>query len=328
MKTTRGLVGAVAIVRHSPYKPANDSETAETQGAARVCETILLGFDGGGSKSSARMTDSAGMLLAEVEAGPSNTRLGLDRVFAVIADCTERALAAAKLDRPVSSVSVAAGLAGLTMERERKRIAEHPHPFAEFVARSDAEIACLGAHHGGDGAILIVGTGSCGLLRRGDAFEQLGGWGFEVSDFGSGAIMGRRAVRMALLALEGCAERTYLAESILAEFDDDPERVVGWAETASPGDYAVFAGWTVDFAGRGDRLADEILAASVAEAELMVAGLMRIGATRIALTGGLASAYTARLKPKFGEVLVEPAGDSLDGALWLARETFMPVPGG
>ncbi|MFT8229552.1 ATPase, partial [Salmonella enterica subsp. enterica serovar Enteritidis] len=60
-------------------------------------------------------------------------------------------------------------------------------PFANIQFTSDAMIANLGAHMGGDGAILILGTGSVGLVKRGEDSFSIGGYGFPISDEGSGA---------------------------------------------------------------------------------------------------------------------------------------------
>jgi glucosamine kinase len=43
-----------------------------------------------------------------------------------------------------------------------------------------------------------------------------------------------------------------------------------------------------------------------------------LGATRIALMGGMAAPYRPHLSARFDALLVAPAGDALDGALALA----------
>src|SRR6516225_5759434 len=97
------------------------------------------------------------------------------------------------------------------------------------AARGAASAAGLGACGGKDGAILIVGTGSCGLAVVDGQRINVGGWGDVVSDDGSGNAIGRAALRRALWALEGLAPAGALAEAILAGFERDPEKMVAWA---------------------------------------------------------------------------------------------------
>ena len=55
------------------------------------------------------------------------------------------------------------------------------------------------------------------------------------------------------------------------------------------------------------------------EIEALVGRLAVEGIDRIALMGGLAPSYRPRLSSRLADLLVEPAGDALDGALGLAR---------
>jgi glucosamine kinase len=49
---------------------------------------------------------------------------------------------------------------------------------------TDAYVAWYGAFEGGDGAILILGTGSCGLAVCGGQRLTIGGWGADIGDDG------------------------------------------------------------------------------------------------------------------------------------------------
>ena len=50
------------------------------------------------------------------------------------------------------------------MKNACDRLLSEKLPFASMVLDTDAYVAWLGAHQGGDGAIsVILGTGSCGL---------------------------------------------------------------------------------------------------------------------------------------------------------------------
>src|SRR5436190_1059620 len=68
---------------------------------------------------------------------------------------------------------------------------------------NDATIACLGAHGGYDGGVVLVGTGSVALAIVNGREIRIGGYGFPISDEGSGAALGLAALRLALKAHDG-----------------------------------------------------------------------------------------------------------------------------
>ena len=79
-------------------------------------------------------------------------------------------------------------------------------PFRRTIITSDAHAACVGAHGGHDGGIIIVGTGSVGWAIRGGRQYRVGGWGLTLSDEGSAAWLGREALSRAQKAEAGLAE--------------------------------------------------------------------------------------------------------------------------
>src|SRR3546814_7119701 len=75
-------------------------------------------------------------------------------------------------------VRVGMGIAGINRMGMKQQIQALDFPFANVQLTSDSIIANLGAHMGGDGAILILGTGSVGLIKRGEDSLSIGGYGF------------------------------------------------------------------------------------------------------------------------------------------------------
>ena len=57
---------------------------------------------------------------------------------------------------------------------------------------------------------------------------HVGGWGYEISDEGSGAALGRDLLRRAIWAHDGRIPRSSLADAVWEEFGDTPERLVDW----------------------------------------------------------------------------------------------------
>jgi glucosamine kinase len=286
-----------------------------------MTDPLYLGIDGGGTACRARLTDAAGQVLGEGRAGGANPRFGLAAATEAILAATHQALGAAGLPAEAAErVHAGFGLAGVGQRRDRAAFLEWRHPFAAAALATDAHAACLGAHAGGDGAVLILGTGSCGLAIVDGLETRIGGWGFPVSDHAGGAWLGLEAIRRGLWAHDGVAGGSDLTEAVMARFDHDPEALVAWLDTAMPRDYGDFAPLVVEHAERLDPVAMALLAQAAHDAAWMIAALQDTGAPRLSVMGGLAPPVVRRLPEPMVEQLAEPLGDALDGALLLARQ--------
>ena len=283
-------------------------------------DTLFLGIDGGGSGCRVRLCDVAGNVLGQGEAGAANTLLGLAKVFDEITEATHQALAqAGRSADDIGQLHAGAGLAGLSLARERQALAAYPHPFASFRAEADAYTACLGAHEGGDGGIVIAGTGSCGLALVGGEAHTVSGWGFALSDQGSGAALGRAALRQALSEHDGIAASTPLGRRIMAHFRNQPEAMFLWSEGASPGDYATFVPWVFPAAEENEGGAMALLGRTAADIAQLVEALVAKGAPAVALVGGLSEPILPWLPDRVRPLLVAARHDPLHGAVMLAK---------
>ena len=281
---------------------------------------LFLGVDGGATRSRARIRDGEGRLLGEAEAGPANTRLGLSQTLREVLSAAQGAAAAAGLGAgDLARLHAGLGLAGATGAEEVERILAAPLPFASTVVDTDAYAAWLGACGGKDGAILIVGTGSCGLAVVDGRRINVGGWGDVVSDDGSGNAIGRAALRRALWALEGLAPAGALAEAILAFFERDPEKMVAWAMAATKTDFARFAPLVFEHAARRDPLALALVEEAATHIARMAGRLLDCGAPSVALIGGLAEPIAPWLPPPLRARLTPPLADAADGAILMAQ---------
>ncbi len=290
-----------------------------------MARQLFLGIDGGGTKTRARIRDESGALLGEGAAGPGNARLG-DLAYAEIMKAAREAATAAKLsDTDVAEMHAGFGLAGTQQDEDRDQIRHRPYPFASVVVDTDAYTSYLGAFRGEDGAILILGTGSGGLAVVKGKRLNVGGWGADIADEGSGMAIGRLAIRKSLWALEGMAPLTPLAQSILKEFDRKAPNAVIWAGKAIPGDYAAFAPRVFEFAEKGDALAVGILEQASSEATMLIRRLLELGAPKVAMIGGVFPRLYRWLAPDIQAKLIEPPGDALDGAILMAQRALQGI---
>ena len=178
------------------------------------------------------------------------------------------------------------GLAGAALTSACDRLLEEPHPFASAAIETDAYAAWLGAHGGSDGAILILGTGSCGLAVVGGKQFYVSGWGAEVSDEASGQMLGREAIRRTLWAYDGRAPMTPLARAMLARFGDDAEKILAFATDARPADYGRLAQMVFEHAAEREPLALALVTEAAADAVRMISRLLDArGAIRLAARG-------------------------------------------
>lgn len=282
--------------------------------------TCFFGVDGGGSRTRVRVADASGRTVAQVEGGSANVYLAYDTALATVEDAIMRAGTAAGLDTSTWSGAVLGlGLAGISSAAVGARVTAHFAPrFGRVVACNDAVIACLGAHAGRDGGLVIAGTGSAAVLRLDGRDTTFGGRGFLLGDDGSGAVMGRQIWRRALRAHDGLEARTPLLGDLMAEFSHDPVAVIAWGRHATSGQFGAYAPLIFAAALDGDPAALDVVAeASRAIAELVTILLHR-AAPRVSLVGGLAEPLRPFLPERVLTRLQPALQDALAGALFLA----------
>src|SRR6476469_4052880 len=281
---------------------------------------LFVGVDGGGTGCRARIEDAHGNLVGNGIAGPAALRIGVDRALAEVEKaCRAAAEDAGLKDNALGSMHAAVGLAGVGRKGALEELLLRPHPFRSVIYAHDATIACIGAHGARDGGIVIIGTGSVCFAVVDGREARIGGFGFPISDEGSGADLGLHAIRMALRAYDERAVGTTLTREVMQRFHNDPFDAVAWMDKATATDYSTFAPLVMRHADAGDPIARRIVRDAAEQIDDLVRRLSEHGASRIALLGGLASSMQPWLAPDVQRRLVPVEGDAVDGALHLAR---------
>ncbi len=280
-----------------------------------------MGVDAGGSKCSARLADASGHIIGRGLSGPANINTGIGNVFSTILEATSQAISEAKLDtQAIPTIRASIGVAGIGREGAKAALQAQEFPFHSTNIYTDGFIANTGAHSGADGGIVIIGTGSIAIGRLGGKNIRIGGYGFPISDEGSGAYIGLRAIRITLRASDGRILHSDLTRQLFQKFGRKTHGIIAWMDKATAADYAVLAPIVVEAAEAGDRQGRMIIRHAANHIDLMVCGLYKSGVPRCALLGGLAPKIKPWLSPDTSAKLVKPDGDALDGALWLARQ--------
>ena len=259
---------------------------------------IVVGVDGGGTKTRVLVADESGKTLAEADGPASAVRPGqAEHSATVIAETVRRALAESELGSIVPRV-LSVGVAGVGREPERQALWQALASLEiaeEVIVQPDATIALDDAFADGVGVLLIAGTGSVAFGRSpAGALGRCGGWGPNIGDEGSGAWIGRRALSVVTAASDGREPETALTGAILTAAQvNDVTDLVAWAAAATPAALATLAPAVISEADAGDLRANAILSMAAEELVLHVRALARQlfvderAAVPVALTGGL-----------------------------------------
>jgi N-acetylglucosamine kinase-like BadF-type ATPase len=243
-------------------------------------ERLVIGMDGGGTKTAAELCDASGKVMAASTGGPSNFQvIGVDSAARTIMDlvetcCHSVGCAPERLD------SVVAGLtgAGRPGDRERMRQAlmaeasRRGRPLRNVRIDSDARIALEGAMSGEPGVIVIAGTGSIVYGKDGaGCVHRSGGWGRVVGDEGSGYAIGRELFRAVAASIDDRSPRTILPRLLKESFGLGTQEAIITAIYRENFDVASVAPVVMEAARKRDAVARRILSAAARELVAVIA---------------------------------------------------------
>ena len=170
----------------------------------RTCYKI--GVDGGGTKTECILVDASGAIVARhVAPGCNPSVVGPDQARRIVTDALGVLRAQSPIPAPQSTITnthiYSAG--NRTFWRE---VAGTLKGFGEVFTADDSHPVLELATHGKPGIVLHGGTGSFVAARAPDGtIHYAGGVGWRFGDGGSGYDLGRRAIALGLLELQGWA---------------------------------------------------------------------------------------------------------------------------
>lgn len=279
----------------------------------------VIGIDGGGTSCRAALADRQGRILGLGKSGSSNILTDPDNSIRHIVEAAELAYVDAGLKPDLPIATAALGLAGNNVGTAADYVSARL-PFRKSTIVSDGLIALQGAIGDENGAIGIIGTGTIYIIRQAGQIRSIAGWGFQVSDLGSGARLGQSAIQECLLAHDAIHPMSGLSQTLLDEFRHNPEAIVEFARAATPADFGRYAPLVVDFAKQGDIAAVRIMDKAASEIDEALDAVEKVtqGQGRLCLLGGLATRYLPYLSDRHRARLSEPQGDALTGAVAFA----------
>lgn len=204
---------------------------------------IILGIEGGGTRTSALLVDSAdNTVLKTVSAGPGNLRL-------LSGEALVSLLGEIRSQLPVEPDRIGIGFAGVRSDGDRERltrqVAKH-WPGVPSVVGDDLLVALEAAEWRGDCAVqvlLVSGTGSCCLGRHRDGrVVKVGGRGHLIGDRGSSCDIAMHTLRSIATIADIRAGLPPLGADILTFLQmNDPESLIEWSMSASRTELASIA---------------------------------------------------------------------------------------
>jgi N-acetylglucosamine kinase-like BadF-type ATPase len=231
--------------------------------------TIVLGVDGGGSKTHLAIGDESGTVLGAATGGPSNWEtVGLRGAADTIGDAIEKALAASDMRRDQIEAAVF-GLAGVDWPSDVERLQSALQGLrlsCPSTILNDSFIALRAGARAPWGVVMIAGTGTvvAGRNRAGETFRTLG-LGRLLGDDGSASDVAEQVIRAVARAYTGRAPATSLSDGLMKL--TDAESVEQMLEEYSRGGEPELnaAPLALEHAARGDAVAIGIVEWAAAE---------------------------------------------------------------
>jgi glucosamine kinase len=305
-------------------------------------QSLVIGIDGGGTKTRALLADERGERLAEaIGSGSAVKPQEAERSAGVIAGVVRDVLEEAGKAQARPRV-LCVGVAGVGREPERQALWEAlvTHQLAdEVVVEADFSVALADAFGDGPGVLLIAGTGSSAFGRGPTgASARCGGWGPVIGDEGGGAWIGRRALSVVAAASDGREPETALTGAVLtATESSESAELIRWAASATPATLATLAPVVMSVADAGDLRANAIVSLAVEELALHVRCLARQlftderASVPVALTGGLlnrGSSFRKRLEHRLRGAVpgAQVHGEEIDAARGAVKMALRQLP--
>jgi N-acetylglucosamine kinase-like BadF-type ATPase len=231
---------------------------------------FYIGIDGGGTKTRCVLGNETAVLATTVAGGCNVVRSGEvhareSKAREALQSVVRQACTIAKIS-PAELRAICIGAAGAA--RPDAAATLH-HILAELNPQQikvvgDSVIALEAAFGSGPGVIAIAGTGSIvyGRDNGRDSSQhtaRAGGWGFAISDEGSGHWIGRQAIS-ALLRARDEGHETELTAAILDVWKlDTIDALIQHANATPPPEFPRLFPVVVRFAESGDHIARELL---------------------------------------------------------------------
>jgi glucosamine kinase len=292
----------------------------------------ILGIDGGGSKTIARLISLTTREQWQANAGPSSLTNDFNGAVTVLNTLIDDVCGQA--DCQNIEVVAVFGLAGSESSDAVSTLQQlFAHRFTSLEICSDARTSAYGANNGSEVALVALGTGSVGmrlqLNEEGELTQHIvGGWGFIIGDEGGGAKLGYHCARALIAEFDhfGHAD-SQLAQTVGAFINDSDssaltrQKIAIWLVKAQPLNFAQLSP-LITQQHADCPVAQNILKNHIASVEALISDTRADTDLPVVLLGGLGQFTQMLLSEKIKSFVISAKGDALDGACLLAEITL------
>ena len=252
---------------------------------------MIVGVDGGGSKTDFVGADLCGNVLSRVVAAGSNpVDIGIESAAGVVMEGIGRLMRGYEMaDIDSIYVGLSGGTTGKNKERVARALKTRFAPNTVFENGSDIVCALNSGVGLRDGAVVVAGTGCVGYARKNGGELRIDGYGYLISKGGSGFDIGRDAIYHALRSADGRGPRTVLLDRIEEKTGRLPDNL-DIIYDGGKAYIAAFAPLVFEACRAGDAVAERILADNAHELAGLVNALAAFLAEEtcgIVLCGGV-----------------------------------------
>jgi N-acetylglucosamine kinase-like BadF-type ATPase len=300
---------------------------------------LLIGMDGGGTKTHCVVTDLSNNKLFECTGGQSAfLMIGTDKVCETLFGLLTNVKNNLKCEfSDIVSIVLGTTGAGRASDAERMEKAFIEYSLSQgvslpvFKVESDARIALEGAFSGNPGSILIAGTGSImfGKDPLGN-IHRVGGFGRFIGDQGSGYMLGRKALMAISKTFDGRIGESLLPLLLKDKFGiDTPEQLIKEVYTNNF-DIASVAPLVIQAAEENDKTAMTIIEEETDELLLHIYAMqkkLQVETLQVSFIGGMlsneniySSLFRRKITESFNNVIVKaPEHSPAMGAVFMAK---------
>lgn len=219
---------------------------------------VIVGLEGGGTKTGCAVLDGEGNLLAYGQGGPANLNF--------VSEAQQRASFESAIDQALQTICEPILALGYTVagtfanwQWVQERLGNPPAFAIEETRMAFVSTGADVAH----GIAVVAGTGSVISAYLSDALQRtVGGWGALIGDEGSAYDVALTGLRMAVRARDGRAPKSRLIESAQQFFGVQDLRAlipILYQQGLARHELARFARSVVEIAEQGDAVAQQVV---------------------------------------------------------------------
>lgn len=303
---------------------------------------LLVGVDGGGSKTAYALCDLSGAVLARFEGDTTNyNQVGFDGVTTAISEGLAALRRSAGLAADACVDGAVLGLGGVgeisaemgsLLRAVKTALGATPHRLV-----NDSEVGWAGALALAPGINIIAGTGSLafGINANGET-ARAGGWAWAIGDEGSAHWLARRILNIFTRQSDGRLPRTALYHCLRERLNVTEDVDVRFLPMQAPRKEVAALATILPLAeALGDETPGELYREAAEELALTVRGIRSQisfdDPVDVSATGGvfrlsplILQTFIAAL-PRYGARYAAPQVAPVEGALLMAARDFSPA---